>query len=121
MSLNKFKVIIAGGRDFNDYEALELNCNFYLKNKLPDVEIVSGCARGADRLGERYAENYFLDVREFPADWDNNGKAAGYIRNKEMAEYADVLIAFWDEISRGTGNMVQIMRDMNKPYRVVRY
>ena len=118
--MNKFKVIIAGGRDFNDYQLLELNCNHYLKNKFPNIEIVSGKARGADYLGERYAENYLLDVKEFPADW-SIGKSAGYIRNKQMQEYADALIAFWDGISKGTFNMIELMKEAEKPYRVVRY
>jgi len=118
---NKFKVIIAGGRDFDDYQMLENNCNHLLKDKFPDIEIVSGKARGADRLGERYAENYLLDVKEFPADWDIHGKAAGYIRNKQMGEYSDALIAFWDMKSKGTKNMIDIMIGLNKPYRIVRY
>ncbi len=115
-----FKVIIAGGRNFNDYSLLENHCNHYLKNKFPLIEIVSGKARGADRLGEWYAENYFLDVKEFPANWDLYKKSAGFIRNKEMAEYADALIAFWSG-SKGTKHMIEIMKRLNKPYKVVRY
>lgn len=115
-----FRVIIAGGRDFDDYQLLELNCNCYLKNKFPDIEIVSGKAKGADRLGERYAENYLLDVKEFSPDWDKFGKGAGFIRNREMAEYADALIAFWSG-SRGTSHMIDIMKKMGKLVRIVRY
>src|SRR6056297_1301750 len=107
--MKKFKVIIFGGRDFDDYQILELNCNHLLKNKFPDIEIVSGAARGVDKLGERYAENYLLDVNLFPADWDNldvepcvikKGKyglynaLAGHNRNEEMASYADAAIGF---------------------------
>ncbi len=108
------------GRDFYDYNILENNCNYYLKNKFPAIEIVSGKARGTDRLGERYAENYLLDVREFPANWDLDKKSAGYIRNKLMGEYCDALIAFYNG-SSGTKNMISIMKKLNKPYRIVRY
>lgn len=117
--MSKYRVIIAGSRDFDDYQMLELNCNYFLKNKLPDVEVVSGGARGADRLGERYAENYLLDIRVFTAEWDQFGKSAGYIRNKEMGEYCDAGIAFWNGVSRGSKHMIDILKELGKPYRVV--
>jgi len=119
--MKKFKVIIFGGRDFDDYQILELNCNHLLKNKFPDIEIVSGAARGVDKLGERYAENYLLDVNLFPADWEQFGKSAGYIRNKVMGDYADAGIGFWDGKSRGTKHMIETLKELNKPVRVVRY
>ena len=53
----EFKVIIAGGRDFNNYELLKAKCDYYLSNlDEADVVIVSGAARGADKLGEQYAK-----------------------------------------------------------------
>jgi hypothetical protein len=103
------KVIIAGGRDFNDFRQLEAVCNHHL-SKLKDVEIVSGMANGADKLGERYAKKHKLPVKRFPAKWKTNGKAAGHIRNKEMADYSDMLIAFWDKQSSGTGNMIELAK-----------
>ena len=118
--MDKFRVIIFGSRDFNDYEMLELNCNYYFKNKFPNIEIVSGKAKGADTLGERYAENYNLDVKEFPADWDLHGKSAGYIRNKEMGNYADAGIGFHMNNSRGTQYMINILKDLGKPVRVIK-
>ena len=90
-----FKVIIAGTRSFNDYETLKKYCNHVLKNKT-DIEIVCGMARGADLLGKRYGEEKGYKIAEFPADWDNFGKSAGYKRNEEMAKYADACIIFWD-------------------------
>ena len=87
--LNNLKVIVAGGRDFNDYELLKSKLDYILQNKLPDVEIVSGAARGADSLGERYAKENNLGLHRKPADWDTYGKSAGYRRNAEMADYAD--------------------------------
>ena len=100
----KRKVIVAGSRDFNDYTLL---CSI-LDGLFPkrDIEIVSGSARGADRLGERYAEDRWLNCMKFPANWAKYGKSAGLIRNQEMADYADILVAFWDYSSTGTKDMI---------------
>ena len=118
---DSFKVIIAGGRDFEDYELLVSKMNHLLRNRGVNVEIVSGGARGDDRLGERYARDRGLKLKKFPADWETHGKSAGMIRNKEMAEYADVLVAFWDGQSKGTKNMIDSMDKLGKPYRVISY
>jgi len=106
-----FKVIIAGGRTFDDYDLLKKSCDKYLKRKLKtdEVIIISGTARGADRLGERYATERGLQIERHPANWTRNGKRAGYLRNQEMADVADALIAFWDGTSRGTKHMIDIM------------
>jgi YspA, cpYpsA-related SLOG family len=106
------RVIIAGSRDVTDPRELwkAINSAYF------DVdEVVSGCARGADRLGELYAEANGLTVHRFPADWPKYGRSAGPIRNREMAEFADALIALWDGESRGTKNMIETMRSMGKP------
>ena len=77
-----FKVIIAGGRDFSDYELLKSKCDYYLSNlDNPKVIIISGAARGADSLGEQYARERGYDIDSHPADWDKYGKSAGYRRN----------------------------------------
>ncbi|AKU42626.1 putative GTP-binding protein [Vibrio phage H188] len=99
------KTIIAGGRDFNDLEVATLA----IKTVYPTIyitEVVCGMARGADTVGKDWAEKFSIKVKEFPADWSNNGKAAGPIRNREMGDYADALICFWDGKSRGTKNMI---------------
>ena len=70
------------------------------------LEVVCGKARGADTFGETYAYNASIPVKEFPADWKGLGKGAGHIRNKQMGDYADALIAVWDGESRGTKNMI---------------
>jgi len=115
-----FKLIVAGGRDFNDYDLLESKLDKLLTNKT-DVEIVCGKARGADSLGELYARNKGYGVAEFPADWNKYGKSAGYIRNKEMAEYADACVCFWDGISKGTGHMIDLAKEKNIDLRVISY
>ena len=102
----KTKVIIAGSRDFYDYDLLAEECNEILKDK-DDVEVVSGRAIGADMLGELYAKDKKYPVKHFPADWNTHGKGAGFIRNGEMAKYGNMLIAFWDGESKGTKHMIE--------------
>ena len=67
---------------------------------------MSGTARGVDRFGEQWAIENNVAIKPFPADWDTYGKRAGYLRNTQMAEYADALIAVWDGESRGTKHMI---------------
>ena len=119
-----FKVIIAGGRDFDDYNRLKTYCDKILENKRNQgyrIIIISGTARGADTLGERYAKEKGYEVLRFPADWNTYGKRAGYIRNKEMAENADACICFWDNISNGTRHMINIAKEKRLPTRIVNY
>ena len=119
--METYKVIIAGGRDFIDYSLLREKVNNILTEKRAThkIVIVSGCARGADTLGMRYASENIFDVDEYPADWDKYGKKAGYMRNVEMAENADALIAFWDGKSKGTQYTINYAIKMNKEVTVV--
>ena len=120
-SITKYKVIIAGCRDFADYELMKEKCDFYLQNKKKDVIIVSGHASGADALGERYAQERGLQLETYPADWKANGRAAGPIRNAQMASVAHALIAFWDGKSRGAKNMIDTATKRGLQVAVVRY
>lgn len=115
------KVIIAGGRDFDDYDTLSKVCDYMLQNQ-SEVEIVSGAANGADNLGEQYAHERGYQNKAFPADWNTYGKAAaGPIRNEQMAQYADALIAFWDGQSRGTKNMISLAKQYELKIKIHRY
>ena len=117
-----FKVIIAGGRDFCDIEELTKTSDKLLTNIRKDrVEVVSGGARGADGMGEVYANMRCYYLKVMKANWEEHGKSAGHIRNREMGDYADVLIAFWDGESRGTKGMIDYMNKLGKPVRVIRY
>lgn len=119
-----FKVIIAGSRDFNDYIRLEKELDYLLKDKIEEgytILIVSGRAKGADQLGERYARNRNFDIEMHPADWNKYGRRAGMIRNSEMAYSGDALVAFWDGESRGTKQMISVMERLNKPLRIILY
>ena len=119
----KFRVIIAGSRGFNDYNLLEEKCDFLLSEKVKthDIVIVSGTARGADKLGERYARERGYELEAHPADWDKYGKSAGYRRNQEMAEVADAVICFWDGTSKGTKHMIDIAKEKKLMLRVIQY
>ena len=110
--MEDFRVIIAGSRTFNDYELLVKTCDYYLQNvkTTMNIIVVSGKAKGADELGEKYAKERRYKVESHPANWDKYGKGAGYIRNEEMAKISNALIAFWDGKSRGTNHMINLAR-----------
>lgn len=114
--------MIAGSRELKALRYLTSVCDHVLKNK-SNVEVVSGCARGADRLGEVYAYSKGWSVKRFPADWDTHGKSAGMIRNKQMAEYADAAIVIMVEGAgnKGSQNMVECAEKAGIPVKVYKY
>ena len=114
------KIIIAGGRNFDDYDQLRESMWRHTWG-YDDVEIVSGGAKGADALGERWAKDEKKHITHFPADWDTHGKAAGFIRNVAMAEYANILMAFWDGVSKGTKHMIDTALKHSLEVHVLRY
>lgn len=118
MSNDRFAVIIAGSRNFTDYDLLERKCDIIFSRKKPTI-ILCGEAKGADSLGKRYAFERGLAVQPYPADWRKNGRSAGYMRNEEMLRNADALVAFWDGESPGTKHMIKIARQAGIPVRVV--
>lgn len=93
----------------------------YLLSNQSDIIIISGTAKGADTLGERYAEEKSYEVWRYPADWNTYGKKAGYIRNEKMAQVADALVAFWDGKSRGTKHMIDLAYKYGLEVRIVDY
>ena len=114
----KKKIIVAGSRNFQNYPLL---CKEIDKVRDKIECIVSGDAKGADTLGCTYAYDNNIPVKHFPADWTKYGMAAGYIRNHEMGDYADELIAFWDGTSPGTKDMIDYMTKLNKKVVVINY
>jgi hypothetical protein len=114
------KVIIAGSRDFMNYKLLQEWADTYLQRyPIDQIEIVSGGARGTDRLGERYAKERGIALKIMPADWKTYGKSAGYLRNAEMAQYATHAIIFWDKQSLGTKNMIDLAKKYELILRIV--
>lgn len=116
-----FRVIIAGGRDFDDYAKLSEAMDFYLGKIDDEIVVLCGMCTGADNLGFRYAKEHGYQVKFHSAEWDRFGRAAGPIRNEEMAKNADALVAFWDGQSRGTKNMIELAKKYKLLVRVKRY
>lgn len=108
------KVIIAGSRSFDDYDLL----SSFVK-KVIDVHLVSGIisggAKGADKLGERFATDNNITIHTIIPDWKKYGKRAGILRNKDMGDLGDLLVAFWDGESKGTKHMIDYMNSLYKP------
>jgi hypothetical protein len=108
------KVIIAGSRHM-PFSSFPLIGQAVEKSGYNITEVVCGMARGADQFGAKWAYENKIPVKKFPANWDEHGKAAGPIRNAEMAMYADAAIIFiWDG-SRGSADMDRKMRNLKKP------
>lgn len=121
--MQEHKVIIAGGRDFNDPELLSRVMFAMAETEFADlnVSLVSGGAKGADKLGYEFAKQYNIHCDVFHADWNAHGKRAGFIRNEVMGRFADRLIAFHDGRSPGTAHMIAFMKRMGKPVTVISY
>ena len=121
------KIVIAGGRDFTDYDYLAESM-VHVLNAAPhstyadDCIVISGGAKGADQLGEWFChEHLYKEPILYKADWEKHGKMAGPMRNTEMAKAADYVVCFWDGKSRGTRDMISKAIRFNKPLWVFHY
>lgn len=97
------KTIIAGSRSIKNSALVEQAVR---ESGFRITEVVSGTAKGVDQMGEDWANKNNLPIKRFPAEWNKHGKKAGYIRNEQMADYANALIAIWDGESKGTKHMI---------------
>ncbi len=111
------KIAVVGSRTFRNYGLLKTTMNGFSK---PFI-VVSGGAAGADSLAERYAREAGLPTEVYPADWARHGRAAGMIRNKQIVDAADHVVAFWDGRSRGTANTIDRARSAGKLLTVVQF
>ena len=101
------KVVIAGYRNFDNYDVLKEYVDACLTEfEQQEFTIISGHCKGVDLMGERYAKEKGYSLETYPADWKKYGRAAGPIRNKQMAEMCDYVICFWDGKSKGTWSMI---------------
>jgi len=106
------KVVVAGSRAISELYYVQFaikSANIYIS------ELVSGGANGIDKLGEQWARDNNINIKLFPADWDQYGKSAGPMRNAEMADYCDAAIIIWDGKSKGTFNMIENIKKRKKP------
>lgn len=119
------KLAIVGSRDFKDWFLLCRVLDPYLKLSYSKdtrwwiEEVVSGGARGADTLGAQWAKVNNLKLHVFKADWEAHGKRAGFLRNTDIAERADVCVAFWDMKSRGTADTIDKFRQRGKSVIII--
>ena len=110
------KVAVIGSRGFNNYDLV--------KKTLSNIEItllVSGGADGADSLGEQYAIENNIETKIFLPDWDKHKMAAGMIRNTDIVNESDVVVAFWDGTSRGTLDSINKAKKLNKKLIIINY
>ena len=119
------RVIIAGGRDFDDYEYMSTKLNELFKDpntfNNKTIKVISGMAKGADFLAIRYADENKLTKILFPANWKVYHRIAGFLRNNDMLSIATHLIAFWDGKSSGTKHMIGIAQMKGIPVWVFEY
>jgi hypothetical protein len=110
------KVAVIGSRSFNDYERL--------KDTLSKIDVsllVSGGANGADKLGEQYANENNIPTKIFLPDWEKHGKAAGFLRNTDIINEAELVVAFWDGSSNGTRDSIQKAEKQGKKVMIVTF
>ena len=115
------KLAIIGSRNFQDYKLLKSKCDFFLGRSFDnEIVIISGGAKGADQLAERYARENNMELQVFKADWDAHGRSAGMKRNLVVQRECTHVIAFWDGKSPGTNHMIQTI-GKEKPIRVINF
>ena len=110
------KIAVVGSRNFSNYQILKDTLDKY-KNKCK--LIISGGAKGADKLAEKYAEENGIETKIFKPDWKRYGKGAGLIRNKQIVENADLIIAFWDGKSKGTAHTITYAQKSGKQVEII--
>jgi hypothetical protein len=114
------KIAIIGSRDFIDYDVMKKFFLLYTKD-LEITQIISGGAKGADSLAERLAREFQISTMIFRADWKTHGRAAGIIRNKDIVENADIVMAFWVGKSPGTKNSIYRAHKLNKKVYIIKF
>jgi len=113
------KLAIVGSRTFNDYRLLVETMWTHFPISYNKYEIISGGAMGADSLGQALAKNWELKYTVFKPDWDKYGKPAGFIRNQQIVDTCDIVLAFWDGKSKGTQDTINKAKKAKKPTFVV--
>jgi hypothetical protein len=114
------RLIVAGSRTFSNKEKVFKNLNKIYKH-YPDLEIVSGLAKGPDTMGKDWAKINNVKCHDFPANWDKYGKRAGFIRNEQMAHFADAALVYWDGKSPGSKSMIKLANEADLNLAVVYY
>lgn len=122
--MSTVRLAIVGSRSFNDMKFMASAISEILPNVITpgdDLIIVSGGARGADELAVQLAKTIGVSWHVFHADWDTHGKAAGVIRNVDIVNGSDHVVAFWDGTSKGTKNTIELAEKAGKLFQVIRF
>lgn len=120
IQVKMIKLLIAGSRQFNDYDLMVKWIRITGFSKSNVYSIICGEAKGADTLGKRWAKENGIIVQSFPADW-SLGKGAGFKRNIEMCDECTHAILFWDGVSNGTKHDIKVLTRLKKPFRIIKY
>lgn len=113
------KIGIVGSRTFNDYDKLLETMSLFNEAHCLFDTIVSGGAKGADSAGEAWGKYWNIKIEKYLPDWDKHGKAAGFIRNQQIVDNSDMIVAFWDGESRGTADTIEKAKKAKKPTFIV--
>ena len=115
-------VAIIGSREFNNFDyALEKVIEFIETDNNQISKIVSGGAAGADTIAEQIAMYMGIPTKIFLPNWDKHGKSAGFVRNTQIVENSDIIIAFWDGLSKGTLDSINKAKSLGKRVIVHNY
>jgi len=121
------RVLICGSRDAPDDADMQHRLNLLLHELEITYgsirEVISGCADGGDRLGERWAQSESIPIQRFPAPWKEHGRAAGPIRNRQMLREGlpTHVVAIWNgsEKSKGTLDMIRVATQNGVPVSIL--
>jgi hypothetical protein len=112
------KVVISGSRTCNDKELIYKTLN---ESKFEITELISGGAQGVDLIGEEWARSKNIPIKCYKPHYAiENPRYAPLLRNADMAQYGDALIAIWKDNSRGTKHMISCMEKLNKPMEIIK-
>ena len=116
-----FRIGIGGCRFFDDYSFFQNKLDSVIAKVMccDNIIILSGHCRGTDMMAEKYAKERGYSLELYPAKWSEYGRCAGVIRNKEIVNNSDLIVAFWDGKSKGTKNLIENAIALSKPYKII--
>ncbi|MDY0270797.1 DUF2493 domain-containing protein [Trichloromonas sp.] len=114
------RLSVVGSRTFNNYQLLKTKLD-EIHQETPITLVVSGGAKGADSFAERWARENNIETKIYYPDWKLYGKKAGFVRNRDIVTNSDKMVAFWDNMSKGTLHSINIADYNQIPYMIVKF
>jgi hypothetical protein len=111
------KIAVVGSRSYNDTEKIRLVLSTILEHHGKFIMVSGGC-KGPDLIAETWAKENNIDTVIFLPNWKKYGRAAGPIRNKDIVNECNYLIAFWDQKSKGTKSSIKQCEKTQTPYMI---